>query len=197
MSTPTESRIQPATAPYPARIQAELERIMPAGVEPLLLFRTLARDERLFERFFAAGLLDRGHLGLRQRELAILRTTARCGAEYEWGVHVTFFAARAGLDERDLEATCAIAAGPEVFQGDELLILRLMDQLHDHSAIDPDLWGQAASAFSAEQLLELILLAGFYHTVSFLTNGLTLPLEPYAARFPHAEPRDSAPRGHG
>jgi alkylhydroperoxidase family enzyme len=39
--------------------------------------------------------------------------------------------------------------------------------------------------FSDEQLLELIVLAGFYHTVSFLTNALRLPIESYAARFPH------------
>ena len=36
-------------------------------------------------------------LSLRHRELLILRTTARCGAEYEWGVHVQVFAAKAGL----------------------------------------------------------------------------------------------------
>ncbi len=28
------------------------------------------------------------------------------------------------------------------------------------------------------------MLAGFYRTVSYLTNGLRLPSEPYAARFP-------------
>jgi hypothetical protein len=31
---------------------------MPPGVEPLVLFRTLARDPRLFERFMGGGLLD-------------------------------------------------------------------------------------------------------------------------------------------
>jgi hypothetical protein len=33
-------------------------------------------------------------------------------------------------------------------------------------------------------MLELLLLAGFYRTVSYLTNALRLPPEPYAARFP-------------
>ena len=28
-------------------------------------------------------------------------------------------------------------------------------------------------------MLELLLLAGFYRTVSYLTNALRLPLEPY------------------
>jgi hypothetical protein len=51
---------------------------MPPGREPLVLFTTLARDERLFERFFAGGLLDQGQVTLRQREIVIDRTTALC-----------------------------------------------------------------------------------------------------------------------
>jgi hypothetical protein len=33
-------------------------------------------------------------------------------------------------------------------------------------------------------LIEILMLAGFYRTVSYLTNALRLPLESYAARFP-------------
>ena len=33
-------------------------------------------------------------------------------------------------------------------------------------------------------MLELLLLAGFYRTVSYLTNALKLTLETYAAKFP-------------
>jgi hypothetical protein len=32
--------------------------------------------------------------------------------------------------------------------------------------------------------LEIMLLCGFYRTVSYLANGLKLPLEEKAARFP-------------
>ena len=35
-----------------------------------------------------------------------------------------------------------------------------------------------------KQILELIALAGFYHTVSFFANGLRLPLEAFAVAFP-------------
>ena len=35
-----------------------------------------------------------------------------------------------------------------------------------------------------EQLIELIMLAGSYHTVSFLANALRLPREPFAPGFP-------------
>lgn len=44
-----ESRIAPAEPPYAPEIEERLVRLMPRGVPPLLLFRTLARDKRLFE----------------------------------------------------------------------------------------------------------------------------------------------------
>ena len=91
-------RIAPAEAPYPPAIAAELDRIMPKDMEPLILFRTMARNPRVFGKMFAGGLLDKGALSLRQREVVIDRTTARLGCEYEWGVHVALFADRVALD---------------------------------------------------------------------------------------------------
>ena len=91
------ARIAPAAPPLPDDIQHALDRIMPPGYAPLTLFTTLARDARLFRKFFSAGLLDRGHLTIRQREIVIDRTTALCRSEYEWGVHIALFAARAEL----------------------------------------------------------------------------------------------------
>ena len=61
------------------------------------------------------GLLDKGHLTLRQREIVIDRVTARCGSEYEWGVHVAFFAKRAGLDAAQHAPSCA--AGRTILAG--------------------------------------------------------------------------------
>ena len=58
------ARIPPAVPPYPAEVQARFDALMPPGVAPLQLFRVLARDQRLFQRFMGGGLLDRGHLTL-------------------------------------------------------------------------------------------------------------------------------------
>ena len=40
------------------------------------------------------------------------------------------------------------------------------------------------STVNEAALIEVIALAGYYHTISFLCRGLDLPLEPYGARFP-------------
>ncbi|MGD9886172.1 MAG: carboxymuconolactone decarboxylase family protein, partial [Reyranella sp.] len=71
------ARIALAEPPYEPSIAAELARIMPPGVPPLALFRTMARSPRVFAKMFAGGLLDKGPLSLRHREIVIDRTTAR------------------------------------------------------------------------------------------------------------------------
>ena len=180
-------RIAPAQAPYPAPIQARFEALMPPGVAPLVLFRTLARDQRLFERFMGGGLLDRGHLTLRQREIVIDRVTARCGSEYEWGVHVAFFAERVGFTEVQLRSLVEGGAEDACWKPQEALLIRFCDALHASSDIGDALWTELRGQFSEEAMLELLLLAGFYRTVSYLTNALRLPLEDYAARFPQPQ----------
>jgi len=177
-------RLAPAPRPYAPEIEAALAKLMPPGVEPLRLFRTLAHNERVLSRFLAGGLLDKGSLTLRERELAILRTCARAGSEYEWGVHVAFFAAKAGLSDAEVRATCAREPTAGEFAKRELAILRLCDALHERSAVDDALWAELAAEFAPAQLVELIVLAGFYHTVAFATNALRIELELGAARFP-------------
>ena len=178
------ARIAPAPAPYAPDIQAWLDRTMPPGQPPLVLFTTLARDPRLFTKFFSAGLLDRGHLTLRQREIVIHRTTALCRSEYEWGVHVAIFAARVGFDAAHLRSLASGNVDDLLWADDERALLRLCDALHRDCTLDDVLWQQLKQHFSDEAMLELLMLAGFYRTVSYLTNALRLPLEPGAARFP-------------
>ena len=50
--------------------------------------------------------------------------------------------------------------------------------LHAECDVDDALWRSLQSAFSDEAILELLMLAGFYRTVSYLTNVLRLPAEP-------------------
>jgi alkylhydroperoxidase family enzyme len=177
------SRISPAAAPFAPEIQQTLTAVM-QGAPPLVLFTTLARNPRVFQRFMASGLLDKGSISLREREIVIDRTTARCGSEYEWGVHVAFFAEAAGLGREAVWATVNGDARDPAWTPREALLVRLVDALHDDAAVDDALWSDLRAAYSDEQLLECIVLTGFYHTVSFVTNALRLPLEANAARFP-------------
>jgi len=142
----TQARIAPLEPPYAPPVQAALDRIMPPGVPPLALFRTLAVNERVFLRVMAGGLLDRGSISLREREIVIDRTCARCGSEYEWGVHVVLFAERVGLTAAQVAATCAPEPEADAFPDRERLLIRLVDALHDRARVDDALWAALRGA---------------------------------------------------
>ena len=180
MPTP---RIAPVEPPYPPELQSAFDTIM-RGAPPLVLFRTVAQNPRVLQRMMAGGLLDRGSISLRERELVILRTCARCGAAYEWGVHVATFAAKAGLDDRQLRSTVHGGADDDCWDADDSVVIRLADQLHERNDVDEALWREAAARRSPAQLVELVMLAGLYHAVSFLVNALRVAPEPFAPSFP-------------
>jgi alkylhydroperoxidase family enzyme len=185
MESMMPARIASAVPPFSAGVQRRLDSLMPSGVPPLALFTMLARDERLFERFMAGGLLDKGNLTLRQREIVIDRTTARCGSEYEWGVHVAFFARKVELTEMQLHSLVYGSFRDECWTDEtDRLLIRVCDALHESATIGDDLWTALSARFSECARLEVLLLAGFYRTVSYLTNAAALPLETFAARFP-------------
>lgn len=157
---------------------------MPSGLEPLVLFRTMARSPRVFAKMFAGGLLDKGPLELRHREIVIDRTTARLGCEYEWGVHVALFAERVKLDAGQIAATVKGPTDAACWTPPEQALLALVDDLVDRHTIGEESWTSLAAHFDEAQILEAIALVGYYHAISFLCNGLALPLESYGVRFP-------------
>jgi alkylhydroperoxidase family enzyme len=178
------TRIEPAAPPYEPAIADALARIMPPGMEPLVLFRTMARNPRVFGKMFAGGLLDKGALSLRQREIVIDRTTARLGCEYEWGVHVALFASKVGFGPVEIAATAHGPTDAACWAPDEQALLAIVDDLVDLRTIAEATWTRAQKHLDDTQKLETIALVGYYHTISFLCRGLDLPLESYAARFP-------------
>jgi alkylhydroperoxidase family enzyme len=176
-------RIAPLEPPYQADVQASFDAIMPPGAPPLVLFRTVARSARAWRKFRGGSLLDRGPLGLRERELVIDRTCALCGCEYEWGVHVSAFAEAARLTPAEVAATAGHGSASPVWSAAERALLRAAEALHARATLSPDEFADLRAHYDEEQVFEVLLLCGFYRTVAYLANGLDLPLEPTAARF--------------
>jgi 4-carboxymuconolactone decarboxylase len=181
-------RIAPVEAPYDAATDAMLARWMPpdSGLEPLRLFRTLAVHESLFARMrpLGAGILGHGLIEPRLRELMILRTCARCRAEYEWGVHATFFGESVGLKPAEIAATVRAGRDDPIWSAPERSVIRLADELHDSAGVSDCAYAELEVHFTAAQILELVIIGGWYHTISFVINAASVQLEPWAARFP-------------
>src|SRR3546814_18443320 len=95
-------------------------KVLISGADPLVLFTTLATNERALSKFTGGSLLDKAStLSPRQRELVIDRTTAKCGCEYEWGVHVAAFASHVGIDAEQVRAPVHGAPDDRVWDADE------------------------------------------------------------------------------
>ena len=181
----TGPRIPPLAPPYDPATAEMLAKWMPrdSDVEPLRLFRTLAVHDSLFARMrpLGAGILGHGLLDPRVRELMILRTCARCGAEYEWGVHAAFFADAVGLTPDEVEAT---ATGNADWAERDRAVIRAADELHDSAGLSDASYADLERHFTQAQILELTITAGWYHAVWFVVNAAGVELEPWAARFP-------------
>jgi alkylhydroperoxidase family enzyme len=180
-------RIEPLTGPYEPAIAALLSAMMPAGVEPIGLFRAFAKNPGLTRAMQAWGHRELSRelsVSLRQREIVIDRTCVRCGCEYEWGVHVAFFAERAGFTPAQITSlTWGQHDDPCWEVTSEQLLIQLVDALHDHSDIDNQLWTALALQFDQSQLLDLLMLCGWYHAISFTARAGRIAREPWTPTF--------------
>jgi alkylhydroperoxidase family enzyme len=179
------SRIASLQPPYAPDIQGQFDRIM-RGAPPLMLFRVIAGNARAWEKFRAGSLLDPGPLALREREIVIDRTCALTGCEYEWGVHVAVFADAAGLTGEQIRATVLDGADAPCWSAAEQALIAAVDALHARATLDDAEFRALSAHYDDAKIFEVILLCGFYRTVSYLANALALPLEQKAARFPVA-----------
>jgi alkylhydroperoxidase family enzyme len=180
-------RIAPLDPPYEPEIGAQLSRMMPPGVPPIALFRTFVRNLPMTEAMGGWGSYELSRslsLSMRDREIVIDRTCARCGCEYEWGVHVAFFAERVGLGQRQIASLTAGTADDECWADErDRLLIRTVDALHEDADIPDGLWQALANVFSEENLLDLLLLCGWYHAISFVARAARVPLEAGAPTF--------------
>jgi alkylhydroperoxidase family enzyme len=175
---PTVPRIPPLD---PADADGAQRELLDAAAVPgggaSNIFATLVRAPGVFRRWLPfGGKLLNGKVPARERELAILRVGWRCRAEYEWGQHVAI-GRLVGLTDEEI---ARIVAGPDA-PGWTLLeaaVLRAADELHDDACITDGTWATLAEHLDEAQLIELVMLIGHYHLVSFALNSLGVQREP-------------------
>lgn len=180
-------RIQPLEAPFPEAVAPVVASMMAPGVPPIGLFRTFAKNLPMAMAMRSWGgyeLSKALSLSMRDREIVIDRTCARCGCEYEWGVHVAFFAERAGLSSAQV-ASLTVGGPDDACWTDERdrVLIDAVDSLHDSSDLPDALWDRLRSMLDERQVLDLLMLTGWYHAISFAARAGRITLEPGAPRF--------------
>jgi alkylhydroperoxidase family enzyme len=181
------SRIKPLQPPYEPAVADQLAAMMPAGKEPIRLFRLFARNLPMAQAMTGWGSYELSRnlsLSLREREIVIDRTCARAGCEYEWGVHVAVFAERAGLEASQLRSLTHGAASDVCWSDPrERLLIRVADALYEDGDLDDPLWNEVCSAFEENEVIDLVMLCGWYRAISTFARTTRLPNEPGAPTF--------------
>lgn len=181
------NRIPALTPPYEPDTETQLASMMPAGVPPILLFRTMATNLEMTRAMSTWGgyeLSNRLSLSLREREIVIDRICALCSCEYEWGVHVAFFAEAAGFSPEQITSLTHGDASDACWDVErDRLLVEAVDAMHADGSVSDELWARLSAAFTHVELLDLTMLAGWYHAISFTANVAGVPLEAGAPRF--------------
>ncbi|MCW2857831.1 MAG: carboxymuconolactone decarboxylase [Marmoricola sp.] len=179
-------RVHPLEPPYGPQVAEQLARMMPVDLEPIGLFRTFAINLPMAEAMTTWGsyeLSRRLSLGLRDREILIDRTCVRCDCEYEFGVHAAYFADRAGLDREQGASLVAGTEGDGCWSHRDRVLIRLADSLHDRADLDDGLWSDLRAEFEEREILDAIMICGWYHAIAFAANALRVEPEEWAPRF--------------
>lgn len=115
-------------------------------------------------------LLLRGKLDPVLREIVILRIGQLCGSDYEWHQHVSV-ARAVGMDDATLQAVTELAF--ERLTKAQQIAVTIAEEIKRDSGARAQTVAAAAAHFSNEQLVELVLVAGYY----IMTAGLLLSFD--------------------
>jgi alkylhydroperoxidase family enzyme len=197
--TATETRIAPLSPDDETAQKSTVGSDRNSG-RPLNIFLTLAKNPPLFDVFtrFGSHLLFKGEVPAREREIVILRVGWRSQSEYEFGQH-TVIGKQAGLT--DDEVTRLARTGTKGWSDADAALVRLADELCVDNVVSDETWHALSETWSEPQLLELLMLAGYYRLVSGVLNSAGVSLEPATPGWPDGTddvrraPRDTASVG--
>ncbi|MGR4852086.1 hypothetical protein [Streptomyces sp. LARHCF252] len=91
----------------------------------------------------------------------------------------------AGLSPEQLRATTETdTAASATWPPHQAALIDAVDELHDTAQLSQSAWNALRVRHEDAQLLELLVLIGWYRTISYLANGLLFEEETWGTRFP-------------
>jgi hypothetical protein len=171
--------------------QRLIEKIVPPPYRPPLLYLEVAANTEVMRALVEGpiaglrGLLYTGQLSNADRELCILRVTARKRAVHEWGVHVAYFGRTSGLTRSQIEATASSAVQPDPpWTERQRAIIAIADAVGDCRALTEGEARLAEATTDRAERAEFIALASLYLGISAMCAVFEVPLEPGTPRMP-------------
>jgi 4-carboxymuconolactone decarboxylase len=148
------------------------------SMSQLNVFRALLNNPAITfaQSGLAGALMGSKTLNHRVRELVILRTGWRTKSEYEFVQHVAV-SRRLGMNDEEILGV-RNPAECKAYSNADRAVIAMADELHDHSEVSPATWSALQKSFSQAELVELILVAGFWHMMAGFLKTAKIPLDP-------------------
>ncbi len=140
-------------------------------------FNCILLSPKIATAFLELNQMSEGNdstLSPRVRQVVILTVGAVWNSDYERYAH-TAVARKAGLSEETIQALCKGEAAPALTP-EEQVAQRFTRQITEKHQIDDQLYQEAVAVFRTEGIVDLLILAGCYDTVSSLLNTFQVPV---------------------
>ncbi len=162
----------PVAESVPPAVQALLDARPPRNV-----FRMMAHAPALMPGIMelTGAVLYRAKLDPVLRELVILRVGNLCGSSYEVAQHRKI-AQAIGLTRKKIDGA-ALDADPALYDGNELLVLRMTEQVVRKIKADDELFAATTAALGHELTMELLVVIGLYVLLAQVLENTEVALE--------------------
>lgn len=180
MSRP-ERPSAPRLVPKTEFTDDEAEVLAKVGAGPgraaLNIFTTMVRNRRVANRAVLLGgaFLGKGTISGREREIVILRVGHNASAQYEFGQHIVI-GRREGLSDDEIAALATDEPG-DAWSTTERALIALADELCADDCVGDATWATLAETFDDSQMVELLMLAGYYRMISGFLNSAGVQLD--------------------
>jgi alkylhydroperoxidase family enzyme len=170
-----------ALLPYP-----DLDKISPEAREmigrlpaPFNIFRMVAHADTLLKPIMKLGgtMLGKMELDPRLRELALLHAVKIEGGDYEWVQHVPV-ALQLGATQAQIDALEEGRDDDACFDAKEKAMLRFTREVVEMVKASPEALADVRKYFSDREVVELILMSGFYIMLARLTETTGVENDP-------------------
>lgn len=122
------------------------------------------------------ALLTETALDPKLRELVILRVCQRCRGEYAWVQHAAI-ARTVGVSDPQIAALERSEVPLDIFNVRERVTFAFSDELVDRAFATEDTLAAMRRMFSSRELLELLLLIGYFRMICGVMTTLDLEVE--------------------
>lgn len=190
MGTPIDSG---DTHPAPlsdADWPAEIDDLRRGFAGALNVYRTMAHHPALLRAWtdLRAHVVQNSDLSEVEREVVILRTGHRLGAQYEWDHHV-IRARKAGMTDARI---ATLRGSTDGMCAEDALLSDAVDALIDDARLDAALMAKVTARHGTKGAFDLMATVGFYSTLGFLLNSCGTPVDDDIADQLRQTPFDSA-----